>query len=147
MRESLQEIAKGFRSLLTGLRLTMTEFFKPSVTVQYPHQSLKMPDRYRGHIELVRDPATGKPLCYACKLCEKSCPTNCITVEGVKLEGEKKKSVTEYKLDFTKCSLCGSCVEACRDNAIRFSKNYNWATTHKEEFVLDLFNRGQQEGQ
>lgn len=146
MKGSFREIASGFNSLLTGMRLTITQFFKPSVTVQYPHESLKMPARYRGHIELVRDPTTGKAICYACKLCEKACPTDCIKVEGVKRDGDKKKSVTEYHLDFTRCSLCGSCVEACRDNAIRFSKQYNWATTHKEEFVLDLFNRLEQEG-
>jgi NADH-quinone oxidoreductase subunit I len=146
MKVSFREIASGFNSLLTGMRLTLAQFFKPSVTVQYPHESLKMPARYRGHIELVRDPATGKAICYACKLCEKACPTDCIKVDGVKQDGEKKKSVTEYQLDFTKCSLCGACVEACRDNAIRFSKQYNWATTRKEEFVLDLFNRMEQEG-
>jgi NADH-quinone oxidoreductase subunit I len=44
-------------------------------------------------------------------------------------------------LDFTKCSLCGSCVEACRDGAIRYSHEYNLASTSKEEFVMDLFKR------
>jgi NADH-quinone oxidoreductase subunit I len=44
-------------------------------------------------------------------------------------------------LDFTKCSLCGSCVEACRDGAIRFSREYNLASTSKEDFIMDLFKR------
>ena len=44
-------------------------------------------------------------------------------------------------LDFTKCSLCGSCVEACRDGAIRFSHEYNLASTNKEDYVMDLFKR------
>ena len=42
------------------MRITIGQFFKPTVTVQYPHESLKMPKRFRGHIELVRDPETGK---------------------------------------------------------------------------------------
>ncbi len=146
MKVSFREIISGFKSLLIGMRVTIGQFFKPSLTVQYPHESLKMPTRFRGHIELVRDETTGRPLCYACKLCEKSCPTDCIKVEGVKREGEKRKSVSEYRLDFTKCSLCGSCVEACRDHAIRFSNQYNLASTNKEEFVLDLFKRLEQEG-
>ena len=58
-----------------------------------------MPKRYRGHIMLVRDPATGKSLCIACKSCEKACPSDCIVVEGIKREGDKKKSVTEFKLE------------------------------------------------
>jgi NADH-quinone oxidoreductase subunit I len=141
MKNSLKEIIVGFNSLLVGMRITLSQFFKRTVTVHYPHESLKMPARFRGHIELVRDPKTGKPLCFACKLCEKACPSESITVEGVKLEGEKRKSVSEYTLDFTKCSLCGSCVEACKTSAIRFSRDYNLATTSKEELIMDLFKR------
>ena len=141
MKNSLKEIATGFNSLLTGMRITLGQFFKPSVTVQYPHESLKMPERFRGHIELVRDPKTGKAICFACKLCERACPSDCITVEGAKLEGAKKRSVTQYILDFTKCSLCGSCVEACRDGAIRYSHEYNLASTNKEDYIMDLFKR------
>jgi len=141
MKKAIKEFAEGLGSLFTGMRITIGQFFKPTVTVHYPHESLKMPPRFRGHIELVRDPETGKPLCFACKLCERACPSDCITVDGAKLEGAKKKSVTAYTLDFTKCSLCGSCVEACRDGAIRFSRDYNLAALSKDEFVMDLFKR------
>jgi len=147
MKKSLLELVAGFKSLLVGLKVTIVQFFKPTVTVQYPHESLKMPAKFRGHIELVRDPATGKPLCFACKICEKACPSDCISVEGVKFEGDKRKSVTEFRLDFTRCSLCGSCVESCKSNAIRFSKQYNLAATSKEEFIMDLFKRLEKEAQ
>ena len=147
MKNALKEIVSGFNSLVTGMRITIGQFFKPIITVQYPHESLKIPPRFRGHIELVRDPETGKALCYSCKLCERACPSDCISVDGAKLEGAKKKSVTTYTLDFTKCSLCGSCVEACRDGAIRFSREYNLASTSKEEYVMDLFKRLQEESQ
>lgn len=142
---SLLEVPRGFWSLLVGLRVTLTQFFKPVVTVPYPHQTLPIPARYRGHIELTSDPATGRALCTACKLCERACPSDCILVDGVKLEGEKKKSVTEYRLDFTKCSLCGACVEACPSDAIRFSKDYNLAGTSKEAYIFDLVARQQAE--
>jgi NADH-quinone oxidoreductase subunit I len=141
MKRSLKEFATGFNSLVTGMRITLGQFFKPSVTVQYPHESLKMPERFRGHIELVKDPTTGKAICFACKLCERACPSDCITVDGAKLDGAKKKSVTQYVLDFTKCSLCGSCVEACRDGAIRYSHEFNLASTRKEDYIMDLFKR------
>lgn len=135
------EVYGGLKSLFIGMGITLGQFFKPTVTVQYPHQTLKIPPRFRGHIELVCDPQTGKPKCFVCKLCEKACPSDCITVEGIKPEGAKRKTVTSYRLDFTKCSLCGSCVEACRDGAIRFSREYNLASTSKEEFIMDLFQR------
>jgi len=146
MRNLLLETFAGLKSLFIGMRITLGQFFKPTITVHYPHETLKIPARFRGHIELVRDPATGKPKCFVCKLCEKACPSDCITVEGAKPEGAKRKMVTNYRLDFTKCSLCGSCVEACRDGAIRLSRQYNLASTSKEEFIMDLFQRLEAEG-
>ena len=145
MKRAFQDVVGGFGSLLTGMRITIQQFFKPAVTVHYPHESLKMPKRYRGHITLVRDPVTGKSLCVACKSCEKACPSDCIVVEGIKREGEKKKSVTEFKLNFTTCSLCGSCVEVCPIEAIQFSREYNLASTSKDAFMqIDL--AGEPEG-
>jgi NADH-quinone oxidoreductase subunit I len=141
MKSPFWEIYGGVKSLLIGMRITLGQFFKPIVTVQYPHATLKIPPRFRGHIELVRDPTTGKAMCFACKLCERACPSDCITVEGAKLDGAKKRSVTSYRLDFTKCSLCGSCVEACRDGAIRFSREYNLASLSKEDYIMDLIQR------
>jgi NADH-quinone oxidoreductase subunit I len=142
MKKALKELFTGFYSLLVGMKITLVQFFKPEVTVRYPHESLKMPKRYRGHIVLVRDQATGKSLCIACKSCEKACPSDCIVVDGIKREGEKRKSVTEFKLDFTKCSLCGSCVEVCPVDALKFSKEYNLASTSKEAFYqMDLYQR------
>jgi NADH-quinone oxidoreductase subunit I len=147
MKQALTEIYGGLKSLFIGMKITLGQFFQPTITVHYPHQTLKIPARFRGHIELVRDPATGKPKCFVCKLCEKACPSDCITVEGIKPEGAKRKTVNHYRLDFTKCSLCGSCVEACRDGAIRFSREYNLASTNKEDFIMDLFKRLEAEGE
>ncbi|MHC1764952.1 MAG: NADH-quinone oxidoreductase subunit I [Verrucomicrobiia bacterium] len=138
MKRALQELWSGFKSLLVGMRITLEQFFKPQVTVHYPHQTLPMPKRYRGHVVLVRD-ESGKALCVACKSCEKACPSHCIVVEGIKKEGEKKKSVTDFKLNFTTCSLCGSCVEVCPVDALQFSREYNLASTSKEAFArIDL---------
>ena len=145
MIKAIKEIFAGFYSLLVGMRITIGQFFKPTVTVHYPHETPTIPKRFRGHIELVRDPNTGRAVCYACKLCERACPSDCISVEGEKLEGAKKKSVTQYRLDFTKCSLCGSCVEACRDGAIRYSHDYNLASVNKEDYIMDLFARLEKE--
>lgn len=142
MTRAVRELVNGFVSLLTGMRITLQQFLKREVTVHYPHEALKMAKRYRGHIVLVREPQTGKSLCIACKACEKACPSDCIVVEGVKREGEKKKSVTEFRLDFTKCSLCGSCVEVCPTDALEYSKEYNLASTSKDNFLrIDLVQR------
>lgn len=134
MKAAFLEVYRGFMSLLTGMRITLGQFVKPNITVQYPRQTLKMPERFRGHIELALDPVTGKSLCTACKLCERACPSECIAVDGAKLEGQKTKSVTEYVLNFTTCSLCGSCIEACPFDAIQFSKAYNVVSESRDDF-------------
>ena len=134
------EIYHGLISLFIGMGITFKEFFKPTVTVSYPYETLTMCDRYRGHVELIES-EEGKPNCVVCGLCQRACPSACITLAGEKPEGEKKKVLTKYILDFTRCSLCGSCVESCNFNALEFSKEYNLASTRKEDFIFDLLKR------
>ncbi len=135
-----RDIFSGLWSLLVGLSITFVEFFSPTVTVQYPYQKLTMPEKYRGHIELIED-EEGNPKCIVCMMCQRACPSNCISVAGKKEEGAKKKTLTLYQLDFTKCSLCGSCVESCNFGAIEYSKEYNLASTRREDFIFDLLKR------
>ena len=131
-------ITMGLYSLAMGMGVTFRCMFLPAVTVAYPHQVLKMTPRFRGPIELIRDPDSGLPNCVVCLMCQKTCPSRCITVEGEKPEGGKRKAPTKFSLDFTTCSLCGLCVESCKFNAIRFSKAFNLAGTRKEEYIMDL---------
>jgi len=141
MIDYLREIISGTWSLFVGLGITIRYFFQPVVTVQYPHETLPMTPRFRGHIELVKDEETGETKCIVCGMCQKACPSNCITVNGEKREGVKGKVLTEYTLDFTKCSLCGLCVESCPTAAITFSKDYNLAGVRKEAYIFDLKKR------
>jgi NADH-quinone oxidoreductase subunit I len=141
MRNLARDCLLGLKSLFVGMKLTITQFFGKSVTVHYPRETLPMPERFRGHIELVRDTETGNSLCIACKSCEKACPSDCILVDGIKREGEKRKSATVFTLDFTKCSLCGACVEICPTDALRYSKSYNLASTGRDAYFYDLLKR------
>jgi NADH-quinone oxidoreductase subunit I len=141
MSEYLNDVIGGFKSLLVGANITAREFFKPVVTEQYPHFVPVMKKRFRGHIELIKNEETGKPNCIVCGMCQRACPSGCITVKGEKPEGGKKKELTSYILNFTTCSLCGSCVESCNFNAIDFSKEYNLASTRKEDYIFDLLKR------
>ncbi len=135
------EIITGSRSLLTGLAITAREFFKPVVTEQYPYEVPTMTPLFRGHIELIGNEETGEPNCVVCGMCQRACPSSCISLDGKKNESGKGKVLTSYMLDFTKCSLCGSCVESCNFNALRFSKVYNLASFDKSDFIMDLMKR------
>jgi len=135
-----KELFTGTKSLFVGLGITIKQMFKPVVTLQYPHESVKMTPRYRGHIELTPG-EDGQTKCIVCGMCQRACPSGCITVAGEKPEGAKRKVLTKYTLDFTKCSLCGLCVESCKPGAIRFSKDYNLAGPRREDYVFDLMKR------
>ena len=135
------EIITGSRSLLTGLAITAREFFKPVVTEQYPYEVPTMTPLFRGHIELIGNEETGEPNCVVCGMCQRACPSSCISLDGKKNESGKGKVLTSYMLDFTKCSLCGSCVESCNFNALRFSREYNLASFDKSDFIMDLMKR------
>lgn len=135
------EILSGTKSLFVGLKITGKFFFEKDVTLEYPHEHLKMSSRFRGHIELVPDEETGEPKCVVCGMCQKGCPSGCINLAGEKPEGGKKKVLTQYVLDFTTCSLCGQCVESCKFDAIRFSRDYNLASPDKNDFIFDLIKR------
>lgn len=137
MSSLIKETFSGFKSLLVGMRITAREFITPKVTVHYPHEREVMPKRFRGHIELIAS-EDGTPLCVSCGLCQRACPSGCIGITSEKKEGEKKKTLTSYDLDFTKCSLCGSCVESCSFGAIRFSRVYNHVSRNKEDFHYNL---------
>jgi len=136
-----REIVTGSKSLVTGLAITAREFFRPVVTEQYPWEVPTMTPLFRGHIELIGNEETGGSNCVVCGMCQRACSSECISLDGKKNEGGKGKVLTSYILDFTKCSLCGSCVESCNFNALRFSREYNLASFDKNDFIMDLMKR------
>ncbi|MGM0418006.1 MAG: NuoI/complex I 23 kDa subunit family protein [Thermodesulfobacteriota bacterium] len=140
MKNYFTDLFSGIKSLLIGMGVTLTALFSKGATVQYPRETNYIAPAFRGHIILVRDENTGGHKCIACGMCQRSCPSGCITVSTVKKEGEKKKTLTGFDLDFTKCSLCGICVETCPSGAIDFSNEYTLAGFTKEEFHYDLLN-------
>ena len=92
-----KDLFGGTKSLVVGLGITFRYMCKPVVTLQYPHESLKMSQRFRGHIELIGDEETGAPKCIVCGMCQKACPSNCIKLAGEKPEGAKKKALTNHR--------------------------------------------------
>ncbi len=141
MKEYFLELFTGAKSLLVGLGVTFRQLFRPVVTVQYPRERIDITPVYRGHTELVKDPETGAHRCIVCMMCDRDCPSGCITVVGETREGVKGKVLTAYLLDFTKCSLCGICVEVCPTTALCWSGEYELAGASSEEFRYDLLRR------
>jgi NADH-quinone oxidoreductase subunit I len=136
-----KDIFSGLWSLLVGMKLTARYALEPTVTVHYPFEKLDVTPNFRGHIDLVIDPETAESKCITCMMCEKNCPSNCITIRAEKPEGAKKKVLVDYHLDFTKCSLCGNCVEVCPVDALEYSHEYNLAGFSRHDFHFELVGR------
>lgn len=149
----LGRIISGAVSLISGMSVTIRYMFKPVSTMRYPRVRLEMPEGFRGHIELLTNPETGAHDCSACGTCARMCPSDVITVQGAKKKaaGEKKGETEEpadlfvipdlFTIDFSRCSLCGICVESCPRKALRFSRVYEQAGFSRQVAVVDLVAR------
>jgi NADH-quinone oxidoreductase chain I len=137
MMSYFKEIAVGFWSLLAGMAVTIRYFVKPIVTVQYPREKIQMSPRYRGYPQFILDPETQTHKCIACEMCARICPSQLISLEGVKLVGAKQKVPYKYLHEHQYCSLCGLCVEVCPTSALEYSQVYRLVGYRREDFVID----------
>jgi NADH-quinone oxidoreductase subunit I len=138
MIKYFKDIYSGAQSLAAGLRVTIRYMFRPIVTVQYPREKNRIPPAYRGHLKFTRDPVTGGSRCVVCLRCARTCPSECISLDW-EIEGEHRERVLKsYVQDFSRCSLCGLCVEACALGAIKFSNEYELVGLAKEDFHFNL---------
>ena len=159
-------LVKGLLSLIFGLSVTGEFFVRRKITVHYPRQVVpkEASESFRGPIELVgsaKDPAI--PRCISCMMCVTACPSGCIKVAknkppkltpeqeaefaAAEAKGESVKRPAApkypavYEYDFTYCSLCGCCMEACPVDAIRFSNELYLAGICRDDFKYDLISR------
>ena len=164
--KALHGILTGFWSLVVGLSITLrhfalTVFARKKVTEQYPKEKPVMSKAYRSAIQLIRFPETGSHDCVGCKACERTCPSFCISVDGDKVDGIKKKRATHFEMDFALCSLCGLCIDACPTETLEYSKLYdeagytrNWKhnllapfTANEETFIAEQREREAKEAE
>ena len=141
----LMDALRGARSLLTGMKVTLKQCFRPPVTSQYPREKLKMSAAYRNVIVLVEIEEIGSNFlaiqpeeCIDCNACVRVCPSYCIKVEGERPEGMKRKRATLFEVDFALCSECGLCLDVCPTDTLGYSREYDQAGFSRGDFLYDL---------
>ncbi|MBI1893996.1 MAG: NADH-quinone oxidoreductase subunit I, partial [Candidatus Rokubacteria bacterium] len=123
------------RAAANALTVTLKNFFRKPVTVQYPDVTRPYPDRFRGLLALTYDPETGEENCIGCRLCEYVCPPQVIKVEMLK--AEKRNYAKIFTLELYACEFCELCVQVCPTDAIIMMKSFDLATNDRRKLLLD----------
>ncbi|MCC6314496.1 MAG: NADH-quinone oxidoreductase subunit I [Thermomicrobiales bacterium] len=129
-----------------GFAVTLKRFVTPKITIQYPDEQRKMAPRFRGLPSLRTDPATGEPLCVACGLCARICPTSCLEMHVVPSQ-EGDRELGEFILRAGRCMFCGLCSQVCPVDAITMSEEFELASLSRDGLIytkVELAAIGQQ---
>ena len=130
--------------ILKGFAITMRNWMRGPITVQYPEQRLELPERARWTVthEFKED---GSPKCTACMICERECPDYVLRIDvtsavraGEDGAEEKYKHIDRYVYEVGACMMCGLCVDACPYDAIFMSHEYELATTDRDDLTRVL---------
>ncbi len=69
----------------------------------------------------------------ACYCCETACPAECITIEAAEVPDKAiEKVAIRYEIDLSRCIFCGFCVDACPEEALVMSREYDLATYERD---------------
>lgn len=116
---------------------------KGIVTLQYPYESLPVPDvgRYRLHNEIDD--------CIVCDKCAKVCPVDCIEIDAIKApevfgttsDGTPKRiHAAKFDIDMSKCCFCGLCTTVCPTECLTMTKAYDFSEFDVNDHVYAFGN-------
>jgi len=136
MRKLLRKIF--LVDLIEGLMVTF-RYQQPKyiVTEQYPAQRPKVAERYRGAPRLNINPETNETLCIACDLCSLACPEKLIVVSSRRDEQTRRKILTDFTYDLSRCMFCGLCEDACPVDALELTQDFELAAYSREGAIWD----------
>jgi len=126
-----------------NLAVNLRNIFRPKNTEALPWEETRARSaRYRASFALVHN-EHGEEACIGCKMCEKICPSEIITVvPGGRVEspatGKKRGSCSDFILDLNACIVCELCVQVCPEDAILMLKVQETPSYSREDLVLTM---------
>jgi NADH-quinone oxidoreductase subunit I len=146
----LKEIVSGVWSLMKGMKVTGSYFFRPStiLTQKYPENrnTLVMTERFKGEVVMPHN-EKNEHKCTGCGICEINCPNGSIEIISKMVEtedGKKKKAIDKHIYRLSMCTFCGLCVKTCPSNALAFSQEFEHAVFNRSLLVKQLNKPGSQ---
>src|SRR3972149_6221537 len=124
--------------LMQGLWRTFSyQRHKHSYTEQYPQERPIVAERYRGAPRLNTNPETDETLCIACNLCALACPENLIVGGWPRHEESRRKVLTTFTYDLSRCMFCGCCEDACPVDALELTQDFELAYYTRQGAIWD----------
>jgi len=121
-----------------GLLLTFrTQNPQNVYTEQYPQERPMVAERYRGAPRLNMNPETGETLCISCNLCALACPENLIVVGWHRDDATRRKVLTTFTYDTSRCMFCGLCEDACPTDCLELTQDFEMASYTREGAIWD----------
>jgi formate hydrogenlyase subunit 6/NADH:ubiquinone oxidoreductase subunit I len=127
----------GSRRSKKSVDISSPDYFekqKGIATIQFPHETIPVPDNGRYQLYNEMDD------CIVCDKCAKVCPVNCITIEPIRSAEEfgktsdgtsKRIYAAKFDIDMGKCCFCGLCTTVCPTECLTMTKTYDFS-------VLDI---------
>jgi NADH-quinone oxidoreductase subunit I len=148
--EYIKEILTGIWSLMQGMKVTGSYFFRPStiVTQKYPEnrKTLVMLERFKGEVVMPHN-EKNEHKCTGCGICEISCPNGTIEIISRTItedEGKKKKIIDKHIYRLGMCTFCALCVKNCPSKALTFSQKFEHAVFNRASLIKVLNQPGSQ---
>lgn len=121
---------------LRSMSVTLRSFFRKAVTVQYPEERVKLPERFRGRLAL------NLQTCIGCSMCAQVCPNGALQMvrreKNPNIPSAQKRDFNLFpQVDIAMCTYCGWCEYICPvpEAAIFHTEQFELARYDREHFV------------
>ncbi len=136
MKKRLKQVL----SVFWGLFIVLKYAFKKPITIRYPEQRRKLPERSRGRHYLTKW-EDGLERCVGCELCAIVCPSQAIYVKPAQNDPEHPNShgerfASDFQINMLRCIYCGYCEEACPTGAIILSNEFELSAYDRESLIF-----------